>query len=221
MRVYLVGVGPGNKEYITERVKNIINSSDIIIGYRFTLNTIKDLINGKDVRYITLKDQIDVYKQVLNEIKHTNKICVIPFTGDANFSESEIIDLLREIFGDDNIIIEPGISSIQIAAARSKIPLDKSIIITFHITGSIENEKAKLLNEIMNKMNIILLPRPWDFMPKDIINFLIENNIKVEEYNVEIYERLTLENETITRCRLDKIPNKEYSDLTVMVIKPT
>ncbi len=218
MRVYIVGVGPGNIEYITEKVKSIIKSSHIIIGYKFTLNIIKDLIDGKDVRYVTLKDQIDHYKEVLSEIKNTDKICTIPFTGDANFSESEIIDRLLEIFGSENVIIEPGISSIQIAASRARLPLDKTIIITFHISGSIEKEKEKLLNAIKDKMNIIMLPRPWDFMPQDVARFLVENNIKMDGYDLEIYEYLTLENETVTKCRLDNIVDKKYSDLTVMIL---
>jgi len=40
---------------------------------------------------------------------------VIPFTGDVNFSESEVVDRLVEIFGDVELI--PGISSIQVAAS--------------------------------------------------------------------------------------------------------
>ncbi len=219
MKVYAVGVGPGNPEYITERVKKIIGMSDIIIGYRYTINTIRHLIDGKDVRYVTLSTQEDIYAKVAEEIRNSNKICTIPFTGDANFSESEIIDRLREIFGDDNVLIEAGISSIQVAASRSKIPLDKSVVITFHITGSIEREKKMLIDALKERKNVILLPRPWDFMPRDISLFLKDNGIAVKEFDVEIYERLTLDDECITKSDLDTIPAKEYSDLSVMVIK--
>lgn len=219
MRVYIVGVGPGNPEYITERVKKIVEKSDIIVGYRYTVNTIKHLINGKDVRYVTLKDQEEVYAKVLEEIRDTDKICTIPFTGDANFSESEITDRLREIFGDANTIIEPGISSIQIAASRSKVGLDKSKIITFHITGNIDKEKKQLLDALKDGENVIMLPRPWDFMPKDVSEFIMKNGIDAKEYDVDIYERLTLDDERVTKTRLDSIPDKDYSDLTVMVIR--
>ncbi len=220
MKVYIVGVGPGNPEYITEKVKKIVEASDIIVGYRYTINTIKHLIDGKDVRYVTLKDQEDVYAKVLDEIKDSNKICTIPFTGDANFSESEITDRLREIFGDANTIIEPGISSIQVAAARSKVALDKSRIITFHITGSIEKEQQRLLNALRDRENIIMLPRPWDFMPRDISVFAEDNDIDISKFRVDIYEHLTLDDEIVTRTDLDDIPDKDYSDLTVMVIIP-
>jgi len=35
-------------------------------------------------------------------------VLVIPFTGDVNFSESEVVDRLVEIFGDVELV--PGIS---------------------------------------------------------------------------------------------------------------
>ena len=68
-----------------------------------------------------------------------DRILVVPFTGDVNFSESEVVDRLIEIFGDVDII--PGISSIQVAASKSKVPLDKSKTITMHVTTPIESKK--------------------------------------------------------------------------------
>ena len=220
MKVYLVGVGPGNADYLTDKVKDIIRRSDIIIGYRYTINIIRHLIDGKDVRYITINTQDDVYKEVYEEIKDRDKICTIPFTGDINFSEFEMVERIVSVFGSDNIVIEPGISSIQVAAARSKVALDKSRIITFHVTGDIEDRKRLLIEALKSKDIVILLPRPWDFMPNDIAEFLKDNGISLDRFYAEVYEHLTLEDERVTRARLDKLPKKDYSDLTVMVIKP-
>ena len=213
-KVYVVGVGPGSPEYITERVKQVIARSDIVIGYKHSLDAIRSLLNGKDVRQITLKTQEEVYADVAKNLK--NKTCSVTFTGDPDFSESEIVDRLIEIFGDVEIV--PGISSIQVAASKSRVPIDKSALITFHITGSIEREKAMLLEAVKNARNIIMLPRPWDFMPIDVAEFLKQNNIDLSKFNVDIYEFLTLSNERVTKSRLSEIPKREYSDLCVMVI---
>ena len=45
---------------------------------------------------------------------------LVPFTGDVNFSESEVVDRLIEIY--DEVEIIPGISSTQVAASRAKVP---------------------------------------------------------------------------------------------------
>ena len=213
-KVYVVGVGPGSPEYITDRAKHVIQKSDIVIGYKHSLDVIRNLLDGKDVRQITLKTQEEVYGDVAKNLN--NKTCSVTFTGDPDFSESEIVDRLIEIFGDVEIV--PGISSIQVAASKSKVPIDKSALITFHITGSIESEKKMLLEAIKNNRNVIMLPRPWDFMPVDVAEFLEQNSIDLSEFNVDIYEFLTLSNERVTKTNMSEIPKREYSDLCVMVI---
>ena len=40
-KVYAVGVGPGSSDYVTEIVKEIVEKSDIIVGYKYTLKTIE------------------------------------------------------------------------------------------------------------------------------------------------------------------------------------
>lgn|SRR5574341_181600 len=213
-KVYVVGVGPGSPEYITDKAKQVVAKSDIVIGYKHSLDVIRSLLDGKDVRQISLKTQEEVYADVSRNLN--GKTCSVTFTGDPDFSESEIVDRLIEIFGDVEIV--PGISSVQVAASKSKIPIDKSTLITFHITGIIEREKAMLLEAIKNDRNVIMLPRPWDFMPADVAKFLEQNGINLEKFNVDIYEFLTLSNERVTKSRMSEIPKREYSDLCVMVI---
>jgi len=106
-KVYAVGVGPGSPKYVTEIVKEIILNCDIVIGYKYTLKTIENLIEGKEIYEITMKDQEESYQKILPKLG--DKTLVIPFTGDVNFSESEVVDRLIEIFGDVEII--PGCGS--------------------------------------------------------------------------------------------------------------
>ena len=104
-KIYALGVGPGSPKYVTGIVKEIIQNCDVIIGYKYTLKTIEDLIIGKEVYEITMNDQEDSYQKILPELG--DRTLVIPFTGDVNFSESEVVDRLIEIFDDVEII--PGI----------------------------------------------------------------------------------------------------------------
>ncbi|MEM2062226.1 MAG: SAM-dependent methyltransferase [Candidatus Nitrosocaldus sp.] len=184
----------------------------------------------KDIKMITLKTQDEVYAQLLDYLKGGevegvgggDKECCILFTGDPDFSESEIVDKLLSLFEGNGIEVEiiPGISSVQVAAARSKVAIDRSSLITFHVTGSIDREKDALLYTLRARRTVILLPRPWDFMPQHIGRFLRDEGIDVDAFDVDIYENLTLSNEKVTRCRLADIPDRDYSDLCVMVIKP-
>ena len=45
-KVFAVGVGPGSENYITEIVKKIIVDANVIVGYKYTLDIISNLIQG-------------------------------------------------------------------------------------------------------------------------------------------------------------------------------
>ena len=226
-KLFVIGVGPGSKKYIMEYSTEAIKNSNFIIGYRYTLSTISHLIDRsiQQVFEITMKNQEEIYLHVFNDLMKDNDQCVVPFTGDVNFSESEVVDRLLEIFGEDNVELIPGISSIQVASSKSMVPLDKATIITFHITGDIEEKKLELVKAVVDKKSIILVPRPWpsnpskNFMPSDISLFLKEKEIDTSKINVWIFENLTNEEkETVFRGKMDSIENKNFSDLSVMVI---
>ena len=218
-KVYAVGVGPGSPKYVTGIVKEIIQNCDILIGYKYTLKTIENLIEGKEIYEITMNDQEKSYQKILPELG--DRTLVIPFTGDVNFSESEVVDRLIEIFGEVEII--PGISSFQVAASRAKVPLDKSKVITMHVTTPIEDKKLELQKALIDGFSVVLVPRPWPkqpdkhFMPSEIAVYLRENGFDTAKIKVHVYESITTEDETNFEGTVKELEGKEFSDLSVMV----
>ena len=218
-KVFAVGVGPGSPKYVTEIVKKIILNCDIVIGYKYTLKTIENLIENKEVYEITMNNQEESYQKILPELG--NRTLVIPFTGDVNFSESEVVDRLIEIFGEIEII--PGISSIQVAASKAQVPLDKSKVITMHVTTTIEDKKLELQKALIDGFSVILVPRPWPkqpdkhFMPSEIAAYLRKNNFDTEKLKVHVFESITTEEETNFEGMVSELEGKEFSDLSVMV----
>ena len=218
-KVYAVGVGPGSPKYVTEIVREIVQNCDILIGYKYTLKTIENLIEGKEIYEITMNDQEKSYQKILPELG--DRTLVIPFTGDVNFSESEVVDRLIEIFGEVEII--PGISSFQVAASRAKVPLDKSKVITMHVTTPIEDKKLELQKALIDGFSVVLVPRPWPkqpdkhFMPSEIAVYLRENGFDTAKIKVHVYESITTEDETNFEGTVKELEGKEFSDLSVMV----
>ena len=218
-KVYAVGVGPGSPKQMTDFVKDVISQSDVVVGYKYTLKTIEKHLAGKDVREITMTNQEEVYQDVLK--KMPDKTMLVPFTGDVNFSESEVVDRLIQIFQDVEII--PGISSIQIAASKARVPLDKSKVITMHISTPIEEEKLELQKALIDGYSVVLVPRPWPnqpekhFMPSEIAKYLKRNGFDTSKLRVHVYEAVTTENETSFEGMTDQLEEKEFSDLSVMV----
>lgn len=222
-KIYAVGVGPGSPKYLTEIAKEIIQKCDIVIGYKYTLKTIEHLLEGKEIYEITMNNQEESYQTIFPILGERS--LVIPFTGDVNFSESEVVDRLVEIFGEVEII--PGISSIQVAASKAGVPLDKSKVITMHITSSIEEKKLDLQKALIDGYSVVLVPRPWPkqpekhFMPSEISLYLRKNNFLTENMKVHVFEALTTEKETCFVGNVKDLEGKEFSDLSVMVFNQT
>jgi len=222
-KIYAVGVGPGSSKYVTEIVKEVILNCDVVIGYKYTLKTIENLLVGKEIYEITMNNQEESYQKILLELG--DRSLVVPFTGDVNFSESEVVDRLIEIFGEVEII--PGISSIQVAASKARVSLDKSKIITMHVTSSIEEEKLELQKALIDGYSVILVPRPWPkqpdkhFMPSEIAIYLKNNGFKTENIKVHVFESLTTTNETNFTGTVKDLEGKNFSDLSVMVFNQT
>ena len=228
-RLFVVGVGPGSPKYLTDIAKEAIRKCHYVIGYKYTLRTIETIVDRskQSIFEVTLWNQEAIYQDVFKKMKN-NEYCIVPFTGDVSFSESEVVDRLLEIFGDDNVEIIPGISSIQVVVAKSKVPLDKAYIATFHVTGNIEKKKKELVEAISEGQSAILLPRPWfndrskRFMESDMARFLKSNGINTSTLNTTVFEYLTNEEkEAVFKGKASELEGKEFSDLSVLVIDQT
>jgi cobalt-precorrin-7 (C5)-methyltransferase len=224
-KLFLVGVGPGSSTYLTDVVRDVIRKSKYLIGYKYTLSIIKDLIipNFHQVYEVTMKNQDEIYNKVCNKMRQ-NEFCTIPFTGDVNFSESEVVDRLLEIFGNDKVELMPGISSIQVAASRAKVPLDKARVLSFHITDDIEDKKRELVQVIQDKKSVVLVPRPWNndteknFMQPQIALYLKNEGIDTSKLIVWVFEFLTTAEERVFRGKLNELENMHFSAMSVLVI---
>ncbi len=222
-KVFAVGVGPGSPKYVTDIVKEVVTNCDIVIGYKYTLKTIEELIKGKEIYEITMQDQEEAYQKVSKSLG--SRTCVVPFTGDVNFSESEVVDRLIEIFGEIQIV--PGISSIQVAASRAKVPLDKSKVITMHISTSIEEKKLELQKALIDGFSVVLLPRPWPkepskhFMQSEIATYLKNHGFDTQKMKVHVFEFITTEKETHFVGTVKDLEGRQFSDLSVMVFDQT
>jgi len=217
-KVFAVGVGPGSPKYVTDVVKEAISQCDVVIGYGYTIKTIEEYVKDKKILEVTMQNQEDAYQEIAGEDNHT---ILVPFTGDVNFSESEVVDRLIEIY--DEVEIIPGISSTQVAASRAKVPTDKSKVITMHISTSIEEKKLELQKALIDGFSVILVPRPWPkvpekhFMQSEIAKYLKQNGFDTSKMKVHVYESITTENETSFEGTVEQLEGKEFSDLSVMV----
>ncbi|BAB60084.1 cobalamin biosynthesis precorrin-6Y methylase [Thermoplasma volcanium GSS1] len=213
-KIWFIGVGPSDPSLMTLAAIDRIAKADIVAGYEMPMRIARNAIGKKEQIVLHWKDQQKYVERIIDLYDKGYRIAFL-FTGDSCFSESELI---RRFIGRcRNYEIIPGISSVQAASARSGMPLELTPVISFHVTGYIEDRKKEMLDSLRRNGRVLVIPRPYDFMPSKIADYLIENGISGST-EVTVMEYLTSENERVTHNTLEQIKHKDFSDISIMAI---
>ncbi|ABO34680.1 precorrin-6Y C5,15-methyltransferase (decarboxylating) [Methanococcus maripaludis C5] len=206
--IYIVGIGPGSRDYVTEKAFDTVETSDFVLGSKRSLEIFE--INGERVELtVNLKNELYEFLKNYKNSDSKKKVSILS-TGDPCFS-----GLLKTIFSfdfieQDDFEVVPGISSIQMAAAKAKISWEDYTILTLH--GKEENLK-KLLDFVKNDEKVIFLPNNL----KNDLNYLVENRISTEK-EITVLENLSYDNERIITDKISNLLGNNYSYLLVCII---
>ncbi|MGB8023612.1 MAG: precorrin-3B C(17)-methyltransferase [Nitrososphaeraceae archaeon] len=127
-KLFIVGIGPGHHEHMTFRAKQVIEESEIIVGYDTYVSLVEDLIAGKEVYRYAMTQEVDRANQAIHFVEN-DKIVSLVSSGDPGVYG--MAGLIYEILADkgwnkeNGISIEcvPGISSLNSCAALVGSPL--------------------------------------------------------------------------------------------------
>jgi cobalt-precorrin-7 (C5)-methyltransferase len=104
-----------------------------------------------------------------------------------------------------------------VLASRARVCFDETSFLTFHRRGDIVRFQRHLVHALQDDRNAIVIPRPWDFMPKEIAAFLLASGI-AGEHPVEVWERLT-QAEAVWCGELNDCCTRDFSDMSIMLIR--
>jgi cobalt-precorrin-7 (C5)-methyltransferase len=215
-RVILVGVGPGDPEYVSTRVAKEIADADVVAGFATVLAVVEPLITGQKL-VLTYRNQEEQLAE-LALMHKDGKCCVVCCYGDLNFSAQELIARVERHCGKADRI--PGISSVQVACARAALAMEETFFFTLHARDGIQAAQDEIVTAAAaGKRNLIILPLPWSFMPPQIATMLLQGDIAGDR-PVIVYQKLTLPGESETRTTVQKLAewHNEFSDLSIVVL---
>lgn len=201
MKIYIVGIGPGDTENITVKASNVIKESDLIIGHTRMLKVFESIKCEKRDAYLS-----NDIKEIIGETE--KEIITILVSGDVGFFSAS--RNLLKVLNEYNVELIPGISSIVYFSSKVGLNWEDMNIISLHgrntsILGSIkENEKTFLLMGGENTVENLL---------KDLKNANVENIL------IYVGENLSYENEKITIGNIESLINQSFSTLSVVIIK--
>lgn len=208
-KIYIIGIGPGSSEYLTKKAVDTVKTSDYTVGSTRAIDLFDD-VNNKIA--FNVKDLLDKLEKGVDLAIEGNTVSILS-TGDPGFSGvlNTVLRIANEKnFPEEKIEVIPGISSLQLAAARNHIQWDNANVMTFHGRENIED----ILKVINNGKTTIALPSK---KVRDMAQFLLDNSVD-EHREVVVCERLSYDDEKIVRSTLKDIANNEFTYMCIMVI---
>lgn len=216
IKITVVGVGPGDPDLLTIQGQQALAAADLVVGFQTVLKVVAGRTGDAEVRSMAYRDQEAVLDYAQEQARQ-GKSCVVCVWGDLNVSAKELLNRVRRRA--DAVALIPGVSSIQVACARAGISLEESLFLTLHQRWDRGSELGELVDSLQQgRRNVILLPRPFDFMPPAIAAKAIADGAD-PAHPVTVFQRLTLPDEkrwdgTLAQCA--QLPD-DFSDLSIMV----
>jgi cobalt-precorrin-7 (C5)-methyltransferase len=202
-KVYIIGVGPGSKDYILPVAKREIKRCDVLIGARKLLSSFKSL--KKET--VPLEGDFDNIISYIKERYREKRIGVI-VSGDPGLYS--LLGKISKAFNKQEYVVIPGVSTISVAAAKIGELWQDFKIISIH-GRRIEN----IVNGVREHQKVALLTDP-EFTPEKIANYLLSKGIN--NRCVIVFENLTYPDERIIETDLKSLSKMGDFGLCLMFI---
>ena len=197
--VYIVGIGPGNREYMLIKAISVLEQVDIIIGFKRAVESIT-FIKKPKITANSLKDILTFID------KNVDKNIAVIASGDPLFYG--IGEYIQNNYK-GNLCIVPGISSFQYMMGKLEKSWQGAHLGSLH---GRDEDFIKGVND--NKISIWLTDNKNT--PQVMCKRLIKEEIKVTVY---IGENLSYEDERITIGNPEQFVQEKFDNLTVVVIE--
>ena len=223
--VHAVGIGPGNPEYLTPRGERAIREADVVVGFETVVEFVDGVVgDGTDLLTCGYRDEGETLAAFAERVADGADGTAV-LMGDPNHSGYQFVGKVERAV-ERPVRVVPGISSLQVAASRARTPMEDSEFVTLHKSGDLASDLERL-RTAGDARHLLVLPRPYDWMPGDVAADLLDAGADGERTAL-VCERLTHEDEAITETTLsalaaeaggDGADDSQFSDLSVLVVR--
>lgn len=123
-KIYVIGIGPGNREQMSLLALKAIEASEVIVGYKTYISIVEDLLEGKEIINSGMKKEIERCQITLDEAEK-GKVVAIISSGDPGVygMAGAILELVSNKNSNVEVEVVPGITAANAAAASLGAPL--------------------------------------------------------------------------------------------------
>ena len=190
--LYIVGIGPGNPDYVVPRGLNLIKHATILVGSERALEDFQE--PGQITYPVTGKLSL-LAEQIERELNDHDVVVMV--SGDTGYYS--LLPYLKKKFTANPIEVVPGISSMTFAFARLNEVWHDADLMSFH-----------------GRQPMVFLTDP-EYNPAHIARILIDAGWP-KETRAAALERLSYDDEKIVDSTLEVLTELEGFGHSVMVV---
>lgn len=123
MKLYVVGIGPGEAEQITPAAMRALQESDVIAGYTVYVDLVREQLEGKTFLTTPMKREVDRCRMAIEQAVSGKTVAMV-CSGDAGvYGMAGLIYELAQQYPPIEIEVIPGITAAMSGAAVLGAPL--------------------------------------------------------------------------------------------------
>ncbi|MCL1879244.1 MAG: precorrin-3B C(17)-methyltransferase [Actinomycetia bacterium] len=129
MKIYAVGLGPGDVSYMIPEAREVIRSCDTVVGYTVYIDLISDLLAGKELISTGMTAEVERCEAAVAEALRGKQVCVVS-SGDAGiYGMASLLYEAAEPYPALEVEVVPGITAAAAAAAILGSPLSNDFAV--------------------------------------------------------------------------------------------
>ena len=130
-KIYIIGMGPGDRRMMTEEAYSCMEKSDVIVGYTVYVDLVKSYFPDKEIFTTPMTQEIERCRACFDFAAAAKNVAFI-CSGDAGVygMAAPMFELLPEYeksmqdFSEDNIVVIPGVTAAISGAAVLGAPIN-------------------------------------------------------------------------------------------------
>lgn len=215
--IRIIGIGPSRKD-ITLRAVEAIEKSDLIIGYKKYIDSIEDLLQGKEIIKKGMGDEVARVEMAIQKSLEGNNVAIVSSGDPGIYGMANVFFQIESKYSNIECEVIPGVSASNYAASLLGAPLhDFATISLSDILTPLSEIERKI--EYASKADLIIaLYNPISKSRKEPFRTCLKILREIKDHKTPVGIVKTKNNVATVNITTLKELNEEMADMSTILI---
>lgn len=220
-KIYIVGIGPGKEEMLTGEALQVLERSDVIIGYKLYIDLLKERFQEKELLFTLMHKEEERCRLCFQEAKKGKQVSLI-CSGDAGvYGMASLMYEIGKDYPEIELIVIPGITAALSGAAVLGAPLnhDFCVISLSDLLTPWEKIEKRLYTAAEGDF-VIVIYNPASHKRREYLKRACDLLLQIIEAErvCGYVENIGREGTKTEICTLEELRNREVTMVTTIFI---